>query len=265
MEELIDRINELAIELLKAAVDLDKLLGDGNKNLEEFKERLEQICNLLTKIIEYLEQEPSPLRRLVRDVDGTLVAQVIERLENYIEDHRATLIRLRVPNQLIDHIVTALRSDAENGENAIDVPQTLRLEDAITPLKSLRDLVCEIAKATYLVQIIATPNILKMVVNATLGAATIVVDITGAVTASPYDPVGWVLLKAVKSVWAGATMVQHAVKEINGMLEIIREKIDNDAEEQSSREMLRKLKEKRAALGDKVNLHPKKNDPDAGE
>lgn len=253
MDELIDVINKLAMELLQEAQDLDAQLGEPNPNHEALNERLHRICGALTKVVESLERESSPLRRLVRMLDGTLVAQALDRLEDYIADHRAALVRLRVPDQLIERVLVTLRGHAGGGENALDRPQTLRLDDAITPLKSLRDLVCGIANAADVAEILATPAVLKQIVGATLGAATIVVDVTGAAAASTIDPIGWVLVKAVKSVWAGATMVRSAVLEIKGKLKSLRE----TAEKQ-------RVAQEQARMRAEARNHPftfKKDDP----
>lgn len=253
MDELIDAINKLATELLQAAQDLDAQLGEANPNHEVLKDLLHRICDVLTKIVESLEQEPSPLRRLVRMLDGTLAAQTFDRLAGYIADHRAALVRLRVPDQLIERVVASLHDQAEDGENALDRPQTLRLDDAIAPLKSLRDLVCGIANAADIAKILATPALLKQIVGATLGAATIVVDVTSAVAASSMDPIGWVLVKAVKSVWAGVIMVRSAIREIKGMLKSLRD----GAEQQQ-------VEERQARIRAQARKHPitfKKDDP----
>lgn len=222
MEEIIEAINKLAAELLQDAQHLDTQLDEPAPDQAALKEQLHHICDALTKIVESLERDPSPLRKLVRMLDGSEVRHSLARLAQYIADHRSVLVKLRIPDTFIERVVVALTSQAEAGDNALDRPQTLRFEDAIDPLKSLRDLVCGIANAADVAEILATPAVLRQVVTATIGAAMVVVDVTGAVSAAPIDPVGWVLVKAVKSVWAGSSLVRGAFTEITGMLRSLR-------------------------------------------
>lgn len=139
----------------------------------------------------------------------------------------------------MSRVVSALRGEASAGDNALDKPQTLRIEDAIEPLQSLRDVVCEIANAAEVADILSTPAILQQLITGTIGAATIIIDITGAVAASPLDPIGWVLLKAVKSVWAGARTVQRSVSKVSGMLESLRRALQARRAEETRRRLPR--------------------------
>lgn len=223
MDEIIDAVNRLATDLLQQAEALDQQLNHQHPDLDALRERLERLCGTLSQLVEYLERDPSPARRFIRALDGLGVAHSLDRLAQYLADHRSVLIRLRVPETLIEKIVGLLRDEATAGDNALDRLQTLDFAQVMEPLKALRDLVCGLARAADLVELLATPAMLRPLVTGTIGAATIVLDVTAAVGASPIDPVGWVLVKAVKSVWAGASMVKKSVNEVNGILERLRD------------------------------------------
>lgn len=222
MDDLLDKLNKSAQQLLEGAKELDAEIGGADQDIEAAKNRLRKLCKVLSRVISQLKKRGSLLHRLDCMIDGTSVNRSLDRLSDYLRDHRATLIRLQVPKALIERVVTILSNEASSGNNALDKPQTLTVEAALEPLQQLRDVVCEIANAAEFASIVSTPGILKQVAAGCIGAAVIVLDITAAIAAAPTDPIGWVLLKAVKSVWGGGSMVRGAVSELRGILNTIR-------------------------------------------
>jgi hypothetical protein len=218
--DLIDELHELARELLEGAQELEDL-GD-NPSLEAAKARLEKLCKALARIVSACEKPGSLLRRLVRSLDGLPQSAPLMRVKQYLVEHRGRLIAMQVPEAVIDRVIKLLEAEATGGDNALDQPQTVDVVNALEPLKELRDVVCEIANAADIALIVTGTGVLKQVAAGCIGAATVVLDITAAIAAGPADPTAWVLLKAVKSVWAGGKATVRAVRELRGMVEKIR-------------------------------------------
>ena len=235
MDHWIDILNEAAKELLENAHDLEKAINQASQNPKALKKHLERICKTLSKVIDQLEKKNSLLRKLVNKLGGTRVSHGRDKLEKYLEDHRKAFEKLRIPPKLIDDIIASLRGEAERGDNALDQPQTLDVNDVIQPLKVLRDLVCEIASDIELA--LSAPELIEQVVKGVIGAATVVVDVTGAMSAGPHDPTGWVLVKAVKSVWGGVRMVGRATSEIKGMIDRFRKKKGQEHTDEQQRRL----------------------------
>lgn len=226
MDEIIDALNSLAVELLDGAHALDAqidALEGGAADAEAIHRALARLCQGLGATVDQLERPASPLRRLVRMLGGIRVAVRLERLGQYLADHRAALVRLQVPDAVIDRVVDALRRQGEAGEHALDQPESLAIDDALAPLGELRALVCELAQLAQAAQLLIEPTMLRQVVRGVIGAATVVVDVTAAASAGPVDPVGWVLLKAVKSVWAGVSAVRGALGELRTGIATLRD------------------------------------------
>lgn len=221
--DLIDELHELARELLEGAQELDEDLGGTSPGLDAAKARLEKLCKVLSTVVDVCDKRGSLLRRLVRSIGEITHGDPLRRVKQYLADHRARLLALQVPAPVIDRVIRILSDEAASSDGALDQPQTLRVENALEPLRELRDVVCEMAHATEVATIVATPAVLKQVATGCIGAATVVLDITAAIAASPADPSAWVLLKAIKSVWGGGKAVYSAVKELRGMLVKIRD------------------------------------------
>lgn len=247
MDSVIDLLNERATELLEGARALDTDLSDSDSepSIEVAAEQLRRLCETLTFIVSQLEQRDSPLHQLVRTIDGVKLSHSVEKLSKYLADHRATLIRLQVPEHLVSGTIDALSFEASNGENALDQPQSLGTDDALEPLRQLRNLVCEIANSAEVATIVADHRILKQVAAGCIGAATVILDITAAITAAPSDPSAWVLFKAVKSIWGGGNSIYKAVRELRGMLTTILQ----HSRTESNQEKLRRIRPKRLKKG----------------
>jgi hypothetical protein len=253
MDDLIDLINSHAQDLLEQALEFEAASRDPGLDIGALSRSLTKLCSTLTSAIDQLERKRSPLRRLIRMIDGTHVCHTMARLSQYIADHQAVLVRLQVPPPIIERVVTELKDEATTDDNALDKPQTLQLEDAIEPLKQFRKIVCELADKALVARMIANPTaILGTVVTGTIGAATIVLDITVAVSASHLDPIGWTLLKAVKSIWAGVSRVKMAIKELTVMLNALRDE-QTKAETEARRERLREMRPPPALRHDPVD------------
>jgi hypothetical protein len=253
MDDLIDVINELAKELLENAQELDDEIGLPNANAAKVAAGLQKLCDGLTKVIDQLEDKASPLQKFVRMFRDTGVGAVPKdqddraaKIRKYLAEHRAVLVKLQVPDRIIDRVLAELKPEAEmSGPNAIDSHQTLERDDIIKPLKELRDIVCQIAAAAQTIDILANKGLVTQVVKGTIGAATIVVDVTGGITAIHVDPTGWVLLKAAKSVMAGGKMVYGAVRELKGMWERLRGQAARGLADEKQRELRRRAPPKR--------------------
>src|SRR5262245_30277722 len=129
MEHWIDFLNRAAQELLDNAYELEKVVNQTSQNPEALKKHLERICKTLTSVIDHLESKDSLLRKLVHKIGGTRVSHSRDKLKEYLDDHRKAFEKLGVPPELIDDIIDSLRHEAKEGDNAIDVPQTLDVSD----------------------------------------------------------------------------------------------------------------------------------------
>jgi hypothetical protein len=228
MDDLIHTLNSLAQELLAEANGIQKQIDNLNPDNAALGEKLRKICKLLSKTIDLLEKKNSPLHRLVELIDSTLLSNAMDRLKEYIAEHEAILVKLRVPSEMIKRVLNALESEASdiNNPNALNNPQTLQIEDALEPLRSLRDVICEMAEAAEIVELVSGKEILKEVVKGTIGAATIIVDVTGAM-AVPHVT-AWIFFKAVKSVWGGANAIRRSVSKIKEIWGGIKRKIADE-------------------------------------
>jgi hypothetical protein len=213
LDDFIAALHEIASKLLEHAEAIDSQLGNGAPDQGVIGDSLESICEALGKAVALLEVPGSPLDTLVAAVGNARVSLPMATLAHYIADHRQALEKLGISKRTIEKVVAELEALANVGETALDSPQTLTREHVLDPLRQLRDWICEMAKLADIAQLLTTPAVLKMAAKGVMGAAVVVVDITGAAAAAPTDPFGWVLFKAVKSVWAGARMVRSAVAE----------------------------------------------------
>lgn len=118
MDSVIDLLNERATELLEGARALGTDLSDSDSepSIEVAAEQLRHLCETLTFIVSRLEQRDSPLRQLVRTIDGVKLSHSVEKLSKYLADHRATLIRLQVPEHLVSGTIDALSFEASSGQ-----------------------------------------------------------------------------------------------------------------------------------------------------
>jgi hypothetical protein len=253
MDDLVDVINELAKELLENAQELDDQIGLPNPSVSKVADGLKKLCDGLTTVIDQLEDKASPLQRFVRMFRDTTVSAASKnrddleaKVRKYLAEHRSVLVKLQVPDRIIDRVLGLLKPEAEmTGDNALENPQTLERDNVIKPLKELRDIVCQIAEAAQTMDILANKGLITQVVKGTIGAATIVIDVTGGIAAIHVDPTGWVLLKAAKSVLAGGTAVYRAVKELKGMWQLLHGQAQHDVAEEKQKELRRRAPRQR--------------------
>lgn len=248
MDDLVDVINELAKELLENAQELDGEIGLPSPNTTKVADCLTKLCDGLAKVTDQLEDKASPLQRFVRMFRDTTVGAASKNrndleamVRKYLAEHRSVLVKLQVPDRIIDRVLDQLKAEAEtSGDNALVNPQSLERDNVIEPLKNLRDIVCQIARAAQTIDILANKGLITQVVKGTIGAATIVIDVTGGITAIHVDPTGWVLLKAAKSVLAGGSAVYGAVEELTVMWQRLQGQAQHNVAEENQRRLRRR-------------------------
>jgi hypothetical protein len=146
MDDWITVLHDLASKLLEHAEAIDSQLGEATPDQNAIRDSLEKLCKALSEAVTLLEATDSPLDTLVKKIDKSPVALPMEALAQYIEDHRKALERLGIASKTIDKIVAALQAPARSGNTALNLPQTLECEDALDPLRELRDWICDMAK-----------------------------------------------------------------------------------------------------------------------
>lgn len=222
VDEILRELNELASDLLKDSEAIDGYLKKGTegavKALEQIKALLNRLCKALTKIHKLLTGSPkrSPLEELVRRVGASQHSDTPAKLKRFLREHRTSIQRLGVSPAIVNRLIDALEEEVDGiGPNGLANPQTLESASVLGTIREFRDLVCKIAQSPNLDALIKAPGMLRAVVTGVGGTALIVVDVTGAAMVAPHDWTGWTLVKAVKSVWAGVTMVRKAIKTLN--------------------------------------------------
>ena len=215
IDGLVDDLNSFAVDLLKEAKELKGVIENGGLGFVQLEPSMKRLCFILTQVIEILESRGSLLRHLVRRIAGIKLGGALDHLEAYLREHRATLVKLGVADDIIERVLSALRDEAVRSGSASNLqePQTLSMEDALSPLKELRDVICKMAHDKNIEAIANAKEVLVHVIDGVIGGAIVVVDITAAFSAG-HEPTGWVLFKSVKSVWAGATKIRKSVKGI---------------------------------------------------
>jgi len=231
----IDALNKLATELLGWAQNLETQIDGPNLQGKALQDSLQKICEALSKTIEIFEKKDSLLNKLINIIDGTLLSHAVDRLTRYIDEHRSFLEKIGVPKEQIEKVIEGLKKQALEkigGLTSFETPETIEnINVVITPLKELRELVCEIANVTDVAMIVANKEVIREIIKGTIGAATIVVDVTGAFHVP--DPTAWVYFKAVKSVWSGIRKIKSAVSKLKDMWSAIKTKshVDKQQEE----------------------------------
>ena len=209
--ELIDQLHTAAQELFHHASELGDSL-DSPSALPRAQELLKTLCETLKKVHGLLGEPNSPLHWLVERVSGTALADTLGRTKQFLEEHRKTLVDLKVPPKLLDEVIGNLSVQVKGaGPENLATPQGIIAKDVLAAVAECRDAVCPLSQITEFAQDVLTPAVLKHVVNAVAGTALIVVDVTAAAATAPHDWTGWVLLKAIKSTASGVSRIRDAV------------------------------------------------------
>jgi hypothetical protein len=209
--ELIDQLHKAAQELFQHASELGDSL-DSPSALPRAQELLKTLCDTLEKVHGFLGEPNSPLHWLVERVSGTALADTLGRTKQFLEEHRKTLIDLKVPPKLIDQVIGNLSVQVEGaGPENLATPQGIVAKDVLAAVAECRDAVCALSRITEFAEDVLTPEVLKHVVDAVAGTALVIVDVTTAAATAPHDWTGWVLLKAIKSTASGVSRIRRAV------------------------------------------------------
>ena len=228
MDDLIEALIKAAKELFEQAEALEGVLDDGTSSIDSRKialiETLRSICASLGIVHTNLTDERGPLFKLIRRIDGIEIGDALRRVERFFEEHEEAIERIGVCPESAKKAVRRMRARVERkGWKRFFRPETLDAEGAVGALADLRDLVCKLSQMADVYELLATPKLLKGVVEGATGAAIVVVDVTGAVTAFSNALFSeWVLFKAVKSIWTGTKMVRNAVQCVTDAIDTLK-------------------------------------------
>lgn len=215
MDDIIKELNKLALEILETAEVFDKPLKDTTEALERLETALKKLCAALERICTLLEKAKSPLRWLVNKADQVAYSVPLRTVVQFLREHRKAIEAVCGKGKFTKRVMDALDGEVRaGGSNQLDKPQDIDLDRVLDPLREFRNLICEIAHSAGLKALIAAPEMLKAIVSGTAGVALVVLDITTAAAVAPHDLTGWVIFKAVKSVWSGVTKVRKAIGKL---------------------------------------------------
>jgi hypothetical protein len=217
IDSIVAGLHKVASELLAAATHLnDTVKEHGVIDVSDAQERLTTICTQLDDVYALLTDRASPLAELVRNVDKTQVSAAIEKAEAFLEEHRAVLEKLGLKGRLLEQATHDIEEQITNrkSDTYLEAPQGLTEGPVLEILKQFRSLVCKLSKLAEFMDQVIDAGLIKEVVSGVMGVATIVVDVTGAVTVGPHVPTLWVFVKAIKSTWSGFHRVRRAVHRL---------------------------------------------------
>lgn len=220
MADLIDDLNHLAAELINAAEELELVAELATRPAEMatlLAETLRRQCEVLGSVHKLLAGTGSPLHELVRIVGGTTVSASIDRVGQFLEEHRDALRHLGARPESVERAIHILRDETRG--DAFARPLTFAKDDAegvLQTIAELRDVVCQLASAADVVSEVLTPDALRAAAEGLVGVATVIVDATtaaAAMTGTAIEPIsfGWVIFRSVRSVWSGTSRVRKAL------------------------------------------------------
>lgn len=215
MHDIITELNGLARELLEGAKELSGTIDATEKGANvqtRLTESLRSICESLGKVHDLLSDPRGPLERLDRFVAGAEVADPLRRLNEFLKEHRRAFSVLGVSDTQIKSIEKYLEDTCNTGgTHDLTKSETLDVRDVLESVASLKELICTLSRAANIAELLTTPHLLRAAADGAVGTAIIVVDVTGAAAAIPYDFSMWTVVKAVKSVCTGGSMVKDSL------------------------------------------------------
>jgi hypothetical protein len=228
--DFIFELNQKARELLEHATELDEELDkkpstSDPDRLARIQKHMDSLCSAMTKVVEILELPSSPLDRFFKRTHGVLMLpDVADSLRHFLRAHEQQLHGMGVSERATEKFKALLEEQAYGSmDDPVRVDQVTKDEGGkdvgiLVDLKKLQDLVCDCAKVVGQVANIGKLNLLKPCVKGVMGAAAVVIDITGLFTVP--DVTGWVLFKAAKSTWVGGKLVKNAIGSISEALQV---------------------------------------------
>ncbi len=229
--DFIFELNQKARELLERATDMDaeldeKLGTSAPDRLGRIQEHMNKLCSAMMSVVEILESPSSPLDRFFKRTRGVLMLpDVADALGEFVKSHEQQLHGMRVSESAIEKFKALLEEQVSGSmDEPVRVDQVTKDKDGndigiLADLRKLQGLVCDCSKVVGQLADIGKLNLLKPCVKGVMGAAAVVVDITGLFTVP--DVTGWVLFKAAKSAWAGGELVKNAIGAIDEALQVI--------------------------------------------
>jgi hypothetical protein len=211
---IIFELNEKARDLLEGGEKLEAELSAAVPDAERrrrIQELMNGLCKGMTSIIEMLQSPSSPLDRFLRHTRGIAISPTVARaMDEFVTSHEQQLRSIGISEDFIAKVSELLRDESTGKDDA-----TVQLDEngLVSNLRTLQELICKIAGVIDQLAELWDPTLLKACVKGVIGAATVVVDITGLFTVP--DVTGWVLFKSIKSTFLGGRMVVKAINAIN--------------------------------------------------
>ncbi len=211
---LISELNEKARALLEGGEKLEAELSPALPDAERrsrIQDLMNGLCKGMTSIIDMLESPASPVDRFLKHTRGIAISPTVAKaMDEFVTAHEQQLRGIGISKDIIDKVSNLLRDESTGND---DAPVQLDEKGLVSNLRTLQGLICKIAGAIDQLAELWEPTLLKACVKGVIGAATVVVDITGIFTVP--DVTGWVLFKSIKSTLLGGRMVTNAINAIN--------------------------------------------------
>ena len=217
--DLIAKLHEAAKDLLTQADELDRLASPRDASddaITRIKEKLQQLCEGLGRVHTALSF-PSALPELARRVNGLPIGDALKRVDKFIDEHRTAIQRLGLTDaaRAIEMAVKQLQEVSKEGFAQSEAFGEAEVQKVLRIVGDFRDIVCRLSRTAEFAELLATPECLKAVAQGATGTAIVVIDVTGLMTVAPHDFTGWTLIKAVKSVSSGVSMVKRSWQKLS--------------------------------------------------
>ena len=211
---LIFELNEKARALLEGGEKLEAELSAAVPDAERrsrIQELMNRLCHGMTSIMVLLDSPSSPIDRFLKHTRGIAISPTVAKaMDEFLTSHEQQLRSIGISGGIIAKVTQLLRDESTGND---DAPVQLDEKGLISNLRTLQGLICQVAGAVDQLVELWDPKLLKACVKGVIGAATVVVDITGIFTIP--DVTGWVLFKSIKSTLLGGRMVANAINAIN--------------------------------------------------
>jgi hypothetical protein len=210
---VIFELNEKARALLEGGEKLEAELSDALPDAERrsrIQELMNGLCKGMTGIIDMLDSPSSPVDRFLKHTRAIAISPTVAKaMDEFVTSHEQQLRSIGLSEDIIAKVSKLLRDESTGND---DAPVHLDETGLVSNLRTLQELICKIAGTIDQLVELWEPKLLKACVKGVIGAATVVVDITGIFTVP--DVTGWVLFKSIKSTLIGGRMVTNAINAI---------------------------------------------------
>jgi hypothetical protein len=206
--DLIFELNKKARDILETAEQLDGEIdrAPSAERLRQLEDLMPRLCSGMTGIVEMLNSERSIMDRFLKRTGGVAyTAKASNAMKEFMRVHAQHLHGVGVSESIISKLKKVLEDEGADPE-AVEANG----EDILDSLRQLQSLICQ--SSGLVEKIAASTELLSGCVKGVMGAATIIVDVTGVFTIP--DITGLVIFKAVKSTVIGVNMVRKAVGTI---------------------------------------------------